>query len=128
LVLLIQLGQLLVEEQAVLGAAAMLAALAASEVLLVAAPAPRQAFTAAAIEQHRLCGEVHTSPAEVSACQVRRLDTTTVAVACLPPGRRELLAQLVGPQGRRSTELLRQIASRLELAQLPLQHVINQVA
>jgi hypothetical protein len=71
----------------------------------VAALAPRQPSAVAAFEQHQLSG-VHIIPAEVSADQVSHLDRIMVVLACLPCGRRDSLAQLVGPQGRMSADRL----------------------
>jgi hypothetical protein len=64
--LLNQYGQVPVEAEVALVAAATLAVAAVSAALLAAALVLRQPFTAAVFEQRRLSG-VHTFPAEVSA-------------------------------------------------------------
>jgi hypothetical protein len=79
--LLNQYWQVLTEAEAVLVAVATLAVAAASGALLAAALAPRQASPVAAFEQRRLSG-VHTLRAEVSADQVRRLDSIMPALEC----------------------------------------------
>jgi len=56
---------------------------AASAALLAAALALRQPSPVAAFEQRRL-SEVHTLPAEVSADQVRRLDSIMAVLECQP--------------------------------------------
>jgi hypothetical protein len=98
LVLPNQHGQVLAE----VVAAATLAVAAVSAALLVAALAPRQPSTVAALELHRLSA-VHTLPAEVLADQVSHLDSIMVVIACLPCGRRDSPAQSVRPQDRMST-------------------------
>jgi hypothetical protein len=70
-----------------------------------AALAPRRPSTVAAFEEHQSPG-VHTLPAEVLADQVSHLDRIMVVLACLPCGRRDSLAQSVGPQGRMSADRL----------------------
>ena len=65
LVLVSQRGQVLAAAEAVL-LAATLAVAAASGALLVVAPAPRQPFTVAVFEEHRLSVATgHTLPGEV---------------------------------------------------------------
>ena len=89
----------------VLVAAATLAVAAVPGALLAEDLAPRQLSTVAAFEQHQLSGG-HIIPAEVSADQVSHLDRITVVLACPPCGRRDSLAQSVGPQGRMSATRL----------------------
>jgi hypothetical protein len=73
----------------------------------VAALAARQLSTGEAFEEHRpSAAAVHTLPAEVSADQVPHLDSIMVVLGCLRCGRRDSLAQSVGPQGRMSASLL----------------------
>jgi len=67
--------------EAVLVAVATLAVAAASAALLAAALALRQPSPVAAFEQRRL-SEVHTLPAEVSADQVRHLDSIMAVLEC----------------------------------------------
>jgi hypothetical protein len=93
LVLPNQHGQVLAE----VVAAATLAVAAVSAALLVAALAPRQPSTVAALELHRLSA-VHTLPAEVLADQVSHLDSIMVVLGWLPCGRRDSLAQSLRPQ------------------------------
>jgi hypothetical protein len=87
------------EEVLVAAAALVVAAISA------AALAPRRPSTVAAFEEHQSPG-VHTLPAEVLADQVSHLDRIMVVLACLPCGRRDSLAQSVGPQGRMSADRL----------------------
>jgi hypothetical protein len=77
-----QRGQVLTVAEAVLVAADTLAVAVVSAALLEAVLVLRQPFTAAVCEQHRLF-RVHTSLAEVSADQVRRLDCIIAAQECL---------------------------------------------
>ena len=83
----------------------MAAAALVGPAISVAALAPRQPSTVAAFEQRQLSG-VHIIPAEVSADQVSHLDRIMAVLACLPCGRRDSLAQSVGPQGRMSADRL----------------------
>jgi len=103
--LLCQLQQVLAAAASVLVEAAILAVAAVPGALLAEALAPRQLSTVAAFEQHQLSGG-HIIPAEVSADQVSHLDRIMVVLACLPCGRRDSLAQSVGPQGRMSADRL----------------------
>jgi len=87
--------------------AATLAAAAVSGAFLAEALAPHQLSTVAAFEEHQLSVAAgHTLPAGVSADQVPHLDSIMVVLACLPCGRRDSIAQLVGPQGHMSAGLL----------------------
>ena len=85
--------------------AATLAVATVPGALLGEAPAPRQLSIVAAFEQHQLSGG-HIIRAEVSADQVSHLDRIMVVLACPPCGRRDSLAQSVGPQGRMSAARL----------------------
>jgi len=91
--LLNQHGQVVAEVVAVLVAAATLAVAGESGALLAAALGLRQLSIVAALEErqpskvaafaeHRLSG-AHTLPAETSAGQVSRLDSTMGALECL---------------------------------------------
>jgi len=89
----------------------VVAATLAAAALLVVVLAPRLVSTVAAFEQHRLSG-VHTLPAEVLADQVSHLDSIMVVIACLLCGRRDSLAQSVGPLGRISVALLQLLGNQ----------------
>jgi len=91
--------------------AATLAVAAVPGALLAGVLAPRLVSTAAAFEQYRLSG-VHTLPAEVLADQVSHLDSITAVLACLLCGRRDSLAQSVGPLGRISVALLQLLGNQ----------------
>ena len=81
--MLCQLGQVLAGVEADFTAEVLLAAVALVVAAISAeALAPRQLFTAVAFEEHQLFG-VHTSPAEVLADRVPRLDSIMVVIACL---------------------------------------------